>query len=201
MTGPAATRSRGDQVARLATEVFAPAVLIALLLIVVGWHAGDQAGVSRWWGLPSAVFAAGIPLAYILRGVRRGRYADHHIPEREQRLVPLLVGLACVLLGTAILAAVGAPRDLLALLMAGAVGLAAFAAVTHLWKMSIHAGVIAGTVTVLTCVYGVPALITLPLVPLICWARLRLSAHTRAQVVAGSVVGALIAGTVFSALR
>jgi membrane-associated phospholipid phosphatase len=34
-----------------------------------------------------------------------------------------------------------------------------------------------------------------------CWARVRLTAHTPAQVVVGAMVGALIAGTVFPYFR
>jgi len=181
--------------ARMLTEVFAPGVLVALLLIVVGFHAGS------WWGVGAAVFTAGIPMAYVVRGVRRGRLTSHHIPEREHRRGPLLFGLASVLAGTAALVALGAPRALLALLGAGITGLVVFTAVTAYWKMSIHAGVAAGTVAVLVAVYGPFALFAVPLVPLIGWSRLVLKAHTLGQIVAGSLVGALIAGTVFPLLR
>jgi len=194
-------RDRADLLARVATEVFAPAVLVAALLVAVGWHAGGPAAGSRWWGVAAAVFAAGIPMAYIVRGVRRGRFADHHIPEREHRRVPLVFGMASVVAGLVLLHVLGAPRDVLALLAAGLVGLVVFAAVTGWWKMSIHAGVAGGAVAVLTSRYGPVGLMAAPLVPLICWARVRLSAHTVAQVAAGAVVGAAIAGVVFPALR
>ncbi len=197
----APVRNRADLAARVATEVLAPAVLVAALMLVVGWHAGDQAGVSRWWGLPGALFAAVIPLAYIMRGVHQGRYSDHHIPEREHRRIPLLFGISSVVVGLLLLVVLEAPRDVLALLAAGAAGLAVFGIVTHWWKVSIHAGVAAGTVAVLVAVYGPVALASAPLVPLICWARVRLTAHTIAQVAAGAALGALIAGTVFPALR
>jgi membrane-associated phospholipid phosphatase len=177
--------------ARVLTEVFAPGVLVAVLLIVVG----------GWWGVGAAAFTAGVPMAYVFRGVRRGRLTDHHIPEREHRRGPLLFGLASVAVGTTGLVLLGAPRQLLALLAAGATGLVVFALVTAQWKMSIHAGVAAGTVAVLVAVYGPVALVAVPLVPLIGWSRLVLKAHTVAQVVAGTTVGAVIAATVFPALR
>ncbi|HET8642461.1 MAG TPA: hypothetical protein VFM37_11015 [Pseudonocardiaceae bacterium] len=200
-----------DRLARVVSEVFAPAVLIGAQLVAVGWHAGQQAGVSRWWGLPAALFAAGIPFANIVRGVRQGRYADHHIPEREHRRGALLVGAASVAIGLALLAAVGAPRELVVLLLAGAVGLAVFATITHWWKISIHTGVAAGTVVVLAAVFGATVfgatvfgaavLVAAPLVTLVAWARIRLAAHTTAQVIAGGLLGALIAAAVFLPLR
>ena len=182
------------RVARLTTEIFSPGVLVAVLLVVVGRHAGG------WWGVPAAIFAVGIPMAYVLRGVRRGELTDHHIGEREHRRGPLLFGLASVLAGTGALVLLGAPRVLLALLAAGITGLVVFTAVTQFWKMSIHAGVATGTLAVLVALYGPVALAGLPLVVLTCWSRLVLSAHTAGQVVAGATVGALIAGTVFPAL-
>ncbi|MBG0561679.1 phosphoesterase PA-phosphatase [Actinoplanes sp. NEAU-A11] len=191
----------GDRIARVVSEVLAPAVLVAALLLTVGWHAGDTPGVSRWWGLPGALFAAVIPLGYVLNGVRTGRFTNHHIPERADRRIPLIFGTGSLVAGLALLIVLGAPREVLALLAAGGVGLAVFALVTHRWKMSIHAGVAAGTVAALTAVYGPVALVGVPLVVLGGWARVRLTAHTPAQVLVGALAGALIAGTVFPALR
>lgn len=190
-----------DRLAGIASEVLAPAVLVGGLMLAVGWHSGGEPGVSRWWGLPGALFAAGIPLAYVLRGVRTGRLTSHHIPEREHRRAPLLFGIASVAVGLPVLVLLGAPRDVPALMAAGGAGLLVFAAVTHWWKMSIHAGVAAGTVATLVAVHGPVALIGVPLALLACWSRVRLSAHTTPQVVAGALVGALIAATVFPALR
>ncbi|GLY00970.1 phosphoesterase PA-phosphatase [Actinoplanes sp. NBRC 101535] len=200
-TSPYTSTALPDRIARLVSEVLAPAVLVAALLIVVGWHAGDTPGVSRWWGLPGALFAAVIPLGYVLHGVRRGRLTNHHIPERADRRIPLLFGTVSLVAGLALLVALGAPREVLALLAAGGVGLFVFALVTHWWKMSIHGGVAAGTVAALTAVYGPVALLGVPLVLLGGWARIRLTAHTPAQVVVGALAGALIAGTVFPLLR
>lgn len=205
-TRAATRRRRGgaaglDRLARIATEIFAPAVLIAAQLVAVGVHAGERAGAGRWWGLVAALFAAVIPFAYIVRGVRRGRLTDHHIVRREQRHLPLGVGVASVTTGLVVLLVAGAPRELVALVVAGAVGLAVCAAVTRWWKLSIHTAVAAGTVVVLTTVYGPWLLCTLPLVPAIGWARVRLGVHTVGQVLGGAAVGAATATGVFPPLR
>jgi hypothetical protein len=190
-----------DRVARLITEVFAPAVLVAAQIVLVGWHAGGHDGVSRWWGLPGAAFAAAIPFGYVMRGVRRGRYPDHHIPDREHRRLPLIVGAASLAAGLAVLIALGAPRDVIALLAAGGAGVVIFGVITQWWKVSIHAGVAAGTIAVLVAVFGPWALTATPVVLVVAWARVRLCALTVALVTAGAIAGAAIAGTVFPALR
>lgn len=201
MTPDVPAVSRYHRLALVVSEVFAPAVLIAAQLVAVGWHAGQQAGVSRWWGLPAALFAAGIPFAHIVRGVRSGRYTDHHLPVREHRRGALSIGAASIAVGLALLALAGAPRDVVVLLLAGAVGLVVFATITQWWKISIHTGVAAGTVAVLAAVYGPAALVATPLVAIVGWGRIRLAAHTVAQVVVGGLLGALIAAAVFLPLR
>lgn len=171
--------------------MFAPAILVAVLLVAVG----------RWWGVVAALFCSVIPFGYIVVGVLRGRLTDHHIDLREQRRIPLAFGIASVLTGLALLVAFRAPRDLVALVAAGAVGLAVSATVSHWWKMSIHTAVAAGTVVILVLVYGPRWWIALPVLTAIGWSRVRLGAHSMAQVLVGAVVGATIAAGVFTALR
>lgn len=201
VTAAVPLRRRGRLLARVVTEVFAPTVLLGGQLVAIGWHAGEQAGVSRWWGLLGAVVAVGVPLAYVLRGVRQGRLADHHIPDREHRRVPLLVGMASLTACLLLLLALGAPRELLAVLLSTAVAVVVFVVVTHWWKISIHAGVAAATVVVLVTAYGAAALFTSPVVVLVGWSRVRLAVHTPAQVVVGALVGGLIAALTFPPLR
>ncbi|WP_328851063.1 phosphatase PAP2 family protein [Micromonospora globbae] len=187
--------------ARLVTELSAPAVLVSLLTLAVGWHstAGGLGGLG--WGLLAVLFVSGIPFAYIVGGVRRGRLTDHHVGLREQRRVPLLVGLCSVVAGLALLAALGAPRPVLALVVAGAIGLVVAVAVSHWWKMSIHSAVAAGTVVILILTFGAPLLAAVPLLVLVGWSRVRLRDHTVPQVLVGGLVGGLVAGAVFAALN
>ncbi|WP_371687353.1 phosphatase PAP2 family protein [Micromonospora sp. KC723] len=198
-TRPGVARpDRATRLARLVTELTAPAVLVSLLTVVVGWHAaGGAHGLA--WGLLATLFASGIPFAYILGGVRRGRLTDHHVGVREQRRVPLLVGLASAAAGLALLAALGAPRPILALVTAGVVGLVVAVTVSHWWKMSIHTAVAAGAAVVLVLIFGSRLLAAAPLPVVAGWSRVRLRDHTVPQVVVGGMVGALVAGGVYAA--
>jgi len=189
------------RVARVVTEVFAPAVLVSVLLVLLGVH--SEHGVVRGLGLGvvAALFESVLPYLYILRGVRNGSLTDRHVGDHRQRRGPLLVGLGSVLAGFAVLLAAGAGRELLAAVVAGGVGLVVAMAVNHWWKMSIHAAVAAGAAVILVLVYGWWLVAAAPLVGVVGWSRVRLGDHTAGQVVVGSVVGALVAGGVFSGLR
>ena len=189
------------KVARLVTEVVAPAPIATALLIAVAWHSASSIAQGAGWALLAVLTVIPVPLLYVIRGVRRRRYSDHHIGVREQRPLPLLVGMASVLVALALLTVAGAPRDLVALVGAMAVGLSTTLLVTFFWKISVHAGVTAGAVVILVLIFGQPLLILASLVALVGWARVELGDHTPLQVIAGSGLGALIAATVFTLLR
>ncbi|MEU6072419.1 phosphatase PAP2 family protein [Micromonospora sp. NPDC047074] len=174
---------------------------MSALTLAVGWHSARDGAYGLAWGLLATLFVSGIPFAYIVGGVRRGRLTDHHVGAREQRRVPLLFGLGSVAAGLALLAVLGAPRPVLALAAAGLVGLVVAVAVSHWWKMSIHSAVAAGTVVVLVLTFGVGLLATAPLLALVGWSRVRLRDHTVPQVLAGAVLGALVATLVFAPLH
>jgi hypothetical protein len=116
---------------------------------------------------------------------------------RAQRRTPLLIAIASVTAGLLLLALVGAPRDLVALVAAMLVGLTASTAVTLFWKISFHAAVAAGAVVILAHVFGPAWLALAPLVGLVAWSRVASGDHGWAQVAAGAALGGLTAGVVF----
>jgi membrane-associated phospholipid phosphatase len=196
----ASRRPVRQRTARIVTEVFAPGVLVSVLLLAVGLHAaGGPSGLL--WGLLAALFASITPMAYILRGVRRGHWTDHHVTVREQRRLPLLVGLASVVVGLGLLIWLKAPRELLALVAAMVAGLGVTVLVTHWWKISVHTAVAAGTVVVLTLVFGPWLLFLWAVVALIAWSRVELRDHTIGQVLGGIPFGAIVAGLIFTLAR
>jgi membrane-associated phospholipid phosphatase len=183
--------------ARLITEVLAPAPIVAVLPLVIAWDTTATAAMAVTWGLIASLFASILPFAVIMLGVRRGRFTDHHVRIREQRALPMLMGIASVLGGLGLLVTLRAPRELLALVAAMTVGLSVSLLVTLWWKVSVHTAVAAGAVTVLALVFGPALLATWPLVGLIGWSRVQLGDHTPAQVLVGAVLGAAVAATVF----
>lgn len=195
------TAAAPSRLARGLTEALAPAVLAALLPVVIGVHAGRTALSGLLWGLLAGTFCSIIPYAMVLRGVRRGTLSDHHIGVREQRTRPLVLGLFSVLAGLAVLITFGAPRELVALIVASFAGGVVATAINRFWKSSVHAGVAAGSSVVLVLVFGPALLATSLLVAAVGWSRVRLRDHTVAQVVAGAAIGAAVAGVVFGLLR
>lgn len=191
-----------DGLAKLVTEVLAPQILVAGLLAAVAWHAAESWVQAVTTGLIAAAAASALPMAYILHGVRRRRLSDKHVTDHSQRRMPLLVILASTVAGTAALVLAGAPRELVALI---ATMLAALLVVVPItiragWGISLHALVAAGTAGALTVAWGPALVASWLIVPVVCWARVRIRQHTVGQVVAGALVGAIATGVLFPIL-
>ncbi|MDP9844797.1 phosphatase PAP2 family protein [Streptosporangium lutulentum] len=185
-------------VARWVTGLFAPQVLVIGLPPLVGLLADGWPGAA--WGLVASALCGGVPAGVILAGVRSGRLDSHHLVDRASRTGPLLVAVAAVLVALVLLILLGAPRLLVATVTAMLAALAVTVPVTLAWKISFHAAVSAGSVVVLAHVLpAVPTLVVgALLVATVCWARVRLTHHTPAQVVAGVLIGAGTAWAVLS---
>ncbi|WP_158843675.1 phosphatase PAP2 family protein [Saccharothrix deserti] len=202
------TGASATPLARLVTEVLAPWVLVLSLPLLVAWHATRSVPETLLWGAVVGLTGSVIPMAVIVRGARRGRWEGHHVTNREGRLVPLLVCVASLGLGIAALTFGGAPRAMVALALSMFLSLLVCLAVTfglpvngvRGWKVSVHAAVAAGAVAVLTITYGPWVLLAAPLVALVAWSRVALGDHTKAQVVVGVVLGAVVGGLAFSIL-
>jgi membrane-associated phospholipid phosphatase len=180
--------------ATLISRVATPTLLLAVLYPVVGALAAGWTGVA--WSLVGMVFTVAIPAGIVDLGVRQGRYTDHHLSRREQRAVPLGLSAASVLAGLAVLAFAGAPRAIVALQVSVLVTLLVVTAVTVVWKVSLHVAVVGAAACVLTLLGGGWWALSWLAVPVVGWARLRLAAHTFAQVVVGCLLGAGVTGGV-----
>jgi hypothetical protein len=186
------------RLARVVTEVLSPAVVVILLPIAVAWQAtGYVLAPTLGWGLVVAVFYSVLPMIFIVRGARRGRWDGHHVRDREHRLLPMLMCLGSALVGLAILLVGHAPRDVIALAWSMVAILVCCLAITNWWKVSLHATGASGAVALVVLLYGPRFLLLAVPLALVCWSRVKLTDHTVAQVLAGAALGPLVGGAVF----
>jgi membrane-associated phospholipid phosphatase len=171
---------------------------LIVTVLGIGWHADGRAGLG--WGLLAALFAAVLPTVFISWGIRHGHWSDRNVGARQPRLIVLAFIIASVGAGLALLFVLGAPRLLTGYLCFMLASVAVLAAITTVWKVSIHCAVASGSVAILALSYGPLALGGYVLVALLGWSRVALKDHTVAQVVAGSVLGAGAAVLAYAAL-
>jgi hypothetical protein len=193
---------RRHAVAKTITEVCSPAVVVVALPLAVAWHAtGHRIGPTLLWGLVVALLSSVLPMAFIVRGARRGRWDGHHVRNREGRLVPLLLCLVSTVAGLLILVFGRAPRDVVALDAAMLATLIVCIVITQWWKISLHAAVAGGAAATMVLIYGPWCLVLVPVVALVAWSRIELGDHTAAQAIVGAFTGPVVGGVVFVLVR
>ena len=184
--------------ARRCTYWLEPKNWLIVTVVAIGWHADGRAGVG--WGLLAALFTAVLPTLFISRGVRHGRWSDRNVGARRPRLLVLAFITASVAAGLILLLVLGAPPLLTGYLAFMLASVAVLAAITTVWKISIHCAVASGSVTLLVLMYGPLVLGGYVLVGVLGWARVAVKDHSVAQVVAGSVLGAAAAAAAYALL-
>jgi hypothetical protein len=184
--------------ARRCTYWLEPKNWLIVTVVAIGWHADGRAGIG--WGLLAALFTAVLPTVFISHGVRHGRWNDRNVGARRPRLLVLAFITASVAAGLILLLVLGAPPLLTGYLAFMLASVAVLAAITTVWKISIHCAVASGSVTILALTYGPLVLCGYVLVGLLGWARVTVQDHGVAQVVAGSVLGAAAAAGAYALL-
>jgi membrane-associated phospholipid phosphatase len=173
------------------TYLLEPKNWIIATTLAVGWHAAGVKGLA--WGAVAALFAGVVPMVFINRGIRHGRWDDRNVGAKRPRLIVLAFIIASVAVGLALLVGLGAPTELSGYFACLLCSVAVLAAITTVWKISIHCAVASGSVTILVLLFGpwlVPAYL---LVALTGWSRVALTDHSTAQVIAGSLLGLVAA--------
>ena len=193
-----ATEQIGMRLARVVAEVFAPAVLVCAVTVAISLTASPSPAVGLLWAVVSAGFCAGFPIWFLARGARAGRWDTHHVRDRKDRLLPLSVAIASVLVGLALMLVGGAPGALTGLVLTMLICLTAATVVTQWWKISMHAAIAAGTVAITALTFGLWWWSGLLAVALVSWSRVVTGDHTLTQVIGGSVLGMALGGGLYA---
>jgi membrane-associated phospholipid phosphatase len=179
----------GASLARVISYLFTPPLLGLIGIILVGQAIGTPAG----WGWSIFFILANTlaPLLYIFWKIQRAEITDFHLQLREQRMKPLIITLVSAIVAFVIMTLGRGPVVLRIFALAWVFQASFIVGVTNWWKISGHASGITNLVVFLWIVYGSVIAPTVIAVPLVGWARLRLRRHSLAQVLAGTLAGAI----------
>ncbi|NWF67681.1 MAG: hypothetical protein HXY40_01215 [Chloroflexi bacterium] len=179
--------------ARLVSDLVSPPVVWMLLGIAIAFRFAESGSQALLWVTIYVVLICVLPVIYIVWNVRRGKITDIHMKERRQRLRPFLFSIMCSALGWVVLTLMNTPQIISAFALFSLLQLGVLMVITLVWQISIHAMSITGVVVATGAIFGLPqALVLVPLVPLVGMARIKLHRHTLSQVLAGTLVGALL---------
>lgn len=189
-----------NRTARWLTEAFQPPVVVSIQLLASPMTQPGFPG-TMGYGALAALFVCVLPLFLLLVLVRQGKVTDHHVSDRRQRAPVLLMALASILAGLLVLTAAGAPRSVVAMVLAVVAGVVVLAGISPFWKISGHAAAVSSAAVIGVLMLGPAWLPLLLLIPAVGWSRVVLRAHSAAQVIAGSLFGSVVMAGIWWALQ
>ncbi|WP_160317648.1 phosphatase PAP2 family protein [Arthrobacter sp. RIT-PI-e] len=177
--------------ARVISELCAPAVLVTVFILIAALG-GTRGPVSALHAGTAVVFTTLVPLGGVLLLVRRGVLVDHHLSDRAQRAPVLAATLVSISVGIVLLVLLDAPWRVTGTVLCTVAGVVVVLVVNLWWKLSAHSAVAAFVTVGCISLIGPGAWTLTVMAFAVGWSRVRLGAHTPAQVVAGYAVGTLI---------
>jgi len=194
---PTATSKR-RLVARLAhvvNELSSPIIANPMVSVTIGLTTGSWA-----WTAALTVFTGVLPAAIIFGSLWLNRISDHHVTDRDER--PLIMGaiLSSLIAGLVLFMLASAPASILGVDAAMLATLSTLAVITVglRWKISVHSAVWAGIAGMLSVTFGPWAASTFAIVPIVMWGRVHVQDHSIGQVIAGALVGGVVASSTFA---
>jgi membrane-associated phospholipid phosphatase len=192
---PIKNRRVWRDLARSLSTVFNP-FLTALALFVILSRIGANDTLDFWRLLfLSTSFTSIGPMLYVFWLYATDRISDLDMSVRAERELVFSAFVVFYLAGAAALWIAHAPRLMIAAMLGYLVSTLVVQYITRYWKISTHAIGITAPLVALTLLYGRQPLPFLVLIPMVCWARVYLKAHTVMQVLAG--VALAVATTAF----
>jgi membrane-associated phospholipid phosphatase len=192
---PIKNRRVWRDLARILSTIFNP-FLTALALFVILALIGAKDTFDFWRLLFISTFFISLgPMFYVFWLYASDRISDLDMSVRAEREMVFSAFVIFDAFGTIVLWLVHAPRLMIAAMLGYLVSTLVVQYITRYWKISTHALGITAPLTALTLIYGRQPLPFMVLIPMVCWARVYLRAHTVMQVLAGA--GLAIATTAF----
>lgn len=181
------------RVARVATEVAQPPLVLSVLLVLASILENPVLPYVST-GLVAALSICLIPFAVVVVMARRGRLTDHHVGDKRQRRGVMLWTLGSAIVGAGLLTLMDTPRPLWGLIGGIFAGILTLIVISPVWKVSGHAMTLGGATVTSLLMFGWAGLPVLVAAPLVCWSRVYLKDHSAAQVIVGFLVGAVAFG-------
>jgi membrane-associated phospholipid phosphatase len=190
-TVPIKNRRVWRDLARIISTIFNP-FLTALALFVILADVSAKSTEDFWRLLFVSTFFTSIgPMLYVFWLYATDRISDLDMSVRHEREAVFGTFVLFYLAGTVVLWLDRAPRLLIAAMAGYTLSTFIVQYITRYWKISTHALGITAPLVALTLLYGQQPLPFLVLIPMVCWARIYLKAHTFAQTIAGAALGAV----------
>lgn len=178
-----------DKISTITNPPIITIPLFLIICIVLSFENGSfDIGKFVMLELISLIFASVLPMAIIIFWAKRID-TDKDISNREDRFIPLIIGIVSYFIGVLVSLLLNADNFLTLLLLCYAVNTGVVLLITSKWKISVHTTGISGPIAALILLLGPFGAIFGIIYPIVIWARVLLKKHTLSQAICGGVQG------------
>jgi membrane-associated phospholipid phosphatase len=178
-----------SEFARLISLIFNPLwfsiIFLFYLVSSKDFSRSDNIGIIIAGSLSAFV----LPVLIIGYMVRVGKTSHMDIPERSKRIVPFII--FSIIYGVTFLISykIGLPGAFNVVVFAIFINTIIYGIITLWWKISIHCAGVAGYLSATMLIMGQRNIFLWLIIPVLCWSRIRLKAHTPMQTAVGAALG------------
>lgn len=181
------------KIAKIVSTLTQPPIITIPLFLVICYVISLENGVLNFNKFVSCeivalIFASLLPMVIILMWAKIIN-TDNDISNRQDRYVPLVVGIISYFIGVLISLFLNLDNFLTILLLCYSVNTGVVLLITIKWKISVHTTGISGPIAALILLLGPVGAVIALIYPIVIWSRVLLKKHTLAQAIAGGVQG------------
>ncbi|MBA3724770.1 MAG: hypothetical protein H0W89_07895 [Candidatus Levybacteria bacterium] len=189
-----------SSLARFISFIFNPIILLIFVPLFLLYKVDDDLTYALTWTAYTFFFLLAMTL-FIKYMVSRGVFTNMDVSKREQR--PLLFGMSMVLITFYLggLFLLDGPRILIIITIGIMIGIILSSIINTRLKASMHVATISALIFALAIVYNGYYLLSLFLIPLVAWARLKIKRHTLPETVVGGLLGILLSLCIYGLVK
>ena len=184
--------SQSEKWAKIISFVFDGSFISIPIFIVICLVIVEDKRAALNWAMLSLLFGMVLPFFYVSFLYRKNKILDMHMPDRNNRMKPMIFTLISYIAGFIVLYLLNAPFFLRTIFILSIISTSILTVITLYWKISLHASWITFIVITFNVLYGPWMLLLIPLHPIIVWARVKGKRDTTPQVVMGAGISSII---------
>lgn len=184
---------RTERIAKIISLLGQPPFLALPVFLSICLTKSDDLTDGVLYSAVCFVFAVVVPVTVTLIFSKlTGNDDKLDVVNKEDRLIPMVLGVVGYAAGAAILHFLNAPQLATVLMVCYAVVTAAMTIITPYWKISIHSCGVIGPSIAMSLTFWPWGLLYFLIFPPVVWSRYVLKKHTPLQLTMGAVVGFIL---------
>lgn len=189
-----------NSLARFISYLFNPILLLLFVPFFLLLRQDSNITHALYWTGYTLIFLLGIT-AFLAYGVRKKIFTDMDVSKRTQRPLLFLIAMVLGMIYLLGLFLLHGPQVLIIITIGIMLGIVVISIINLRIKASIHVASMSALIFALAVTYGKYYLLTLLMIPLIAWARVKIKRHTLPETIVGGILGILLSAGIYALTR